>query len=151
MKTDTPDYLALAATSERGAELAQCLLRAGARPAKVKWEVYDIPQQRCILQCVRPQSVHELPTLVQTVWRRNQRYHERLLEMLQAVRARLDRPPVSQGTQICATREDLVKQLRTAGRRFAREYWTEGIPIFFPGRDFGPVPPQFLFPPPSQV
>ena len=36
------------------------------------------------------------------------------------------------------TREEVLAYLRTGGRAFARDYWTQGLPIFFPDRDFGP-------------
>ena len=74
------------------------------------------------------------------------RVRSRLRPILQRARDRLDRPP--QGEPLGAgtpTRERLIAHLRTAGRRFAREYWTDGLPLFFEGCDLGPVPDEFVF------
>ena len=91
-----------------------------------------------------------LPPTGQELWLRHhvpEWIRHRLSALLQHVRSRLDRPPpgtepLGAGTP---TRERLIAHLATGGRRFAREYWTEGAPIFFPGAEFGPVPQQFLF------
>ena len=87
---------------------------------------------------------------IQVLWLR---FHIRLSPRLRAAlvraRDRLDRPPrVPLGTAT-PTRAQLIAHLQTAGRRFAREYWTEGIPLFFPELKaaLGPVPDCFLFTP----
>ena len=64
------------------------------------------------------------------------------------VRNRLDAPPKIQlvpGAPV--TREGLITVLRTAGPRFAREYWTEGVGIVVPGAGLGQIPDEFLYPP----
>ena len=53
--------------------------------------------------------------------------HRRLRESLQRARDRLARPPREPLGAGTPTREELIAHLRTAGRRFAREYWTEGL------------------------
>ena len=70
--------------------------------------------------------------------------HKRLASYAQRARARLDRPPREPLGAGLPTREHLIAHLKTAGRRFAREYWAEGLPLFFPDLDLGPVPSEFL-------
>ena len=73
------------------------------------------------------------------------RFAPRLRQLIQRVCNRLDRPPREALGAGTPTREELIAHLRTAGRRFAREYWTEGLPLFFPGlrSELGPVPDEF--------
>ena len=63
---------------------------------------------------------------------------------LDRVRLRLDAPPTQQlvpGAPV--TRADLIAVLRTAGTRFAREYWL-GHASLVAGPDLGPLPDEFL-------
>ena len=92
-------------------------------------------------------SFAALPPPVQPLWLR---YHvwikHRLRGRLYTARDRLDRPPQGEPLGTGApTRDQLIAHLRTAGRRFAREYWTEGVPIFWKGAELGPVPDEFLY------
>ena len=68
----------------------------------------------------------------------------RLLDALFRARARLDRPPLQALGTSKPSREELIAHLKSAGRRFAREYWADGLPLFFPGIDLGPVPEEFI-------
>jgi hypothetical protein len=71
----------------------------------------------------------------------------RLRRSLVRARYRLDRPPLGALGVATPTRAELIAHLTTAGRRFAREYWTDGIPVFFPDfqAELGPVPDAFLY------
>ena len=140
--------LALRFASETGdADLVELLLRHGADPARISWD--DLPEAAWprVLTAVPRAAFRTLPDNVQPVWLRvHLRLHARLRSLLQRARDRLDCPP--QGEPLGAgkpTRERLIVHLQTAVRRFAREYWTEGIPLFFSGVDFGPLPDCFLF------
>ena len=70
----------------------------------------------------------------------------RLSRRLQAARSRLDRPPTAALGKKHPTRDELIAHLKTAGRRFAREYWTEGLAIFFPDLAPDPLPEEFCAP-----
>ena len=72
--------------------------------------------------------------------------YNRLRPAIQRARYRLDRPPTSELGTTRPTREQLIAHLRTGGKRFAREYWTEGLPLFFPGQveELGAVPREFV-------
>ena len=121
--------------------VVQCLLGAGARPAAIDWATLEPPLLISILQMVPRSRFAELPGTVHVPWVRfNLRLRRRLQPLLARARARLDHPPRTTLGVAAPTREQLIEHLRTAGRRFAREYWSEGLPIFFPGKDFGPVP-----------
>ena len=68
---------------------------------------------------------------------------------LDLVRHRLEAPPTRQlvpGEPV--TRDALIAVLRTAGARFAREYWLEHAALVTArdGPDLGPVPAEFLWP-----
>ena len=76
----------------------------------------------------------------------NVRPRVRLFKILANIRYRLDHPPTQPLNLTSPTREQLIIHLRTAGRRFAREYWVEGVPLFFPYLAHGPVPDEFVFP-----
>jgi len=55
------------------------------------------------------------------------------------VSPRTHRPPTAPLPQH-PTRNDMIACLATAGKSFAHAYWTEGLPLFFPGLDLGPNP-----------
>ena len=85
-------------------------------------------------------AFHALPADVQPLWVRfHLRVRLRVRAPLQHARDRLDRPPQALLGAGTPTREQLIAQLATAGRAFARDYWTDGLPLTFPGVDFGPV------------
>ena len=63
---------------------------------------------------------------------------------LRRARDRLDRPPTSLLGTTKPTHDELIAHLQTAGRRLAREYWTDGKPLFFK-EDLEPVPEEFVF------
>lgn len=128
-------------------DVVQYLLVAGAPLKHLDWDKFYPFVQRRILQCVRKANVKELPIAVAIRWVECQRVHRVLLGVLQRVRARLDRPPTEALGTSTPTRKQLTAHLRTAGRRFAREYWTEGLPIFFPDTALGPMPDEFAYPP----
>ena len=127
--------------------VVQCLLRHGADPARIRWDGLAAAAWPRVVQCVPKASFRGLPEPVQVCWLRHHlRPLLRLRSVLQRARDRLDRPP--QGEPLGAgapTRERLIAHLRTAGRRFAREYWADGLPLFFEGCDLGPVPDEFVF------
>ena len=127
------------------------LMRSGADPRIVPWGRLEWPGE-CgrLMAGVPPASVHMLDDVDQARWLRLVlRPRLRLERVLSRVRARLDQPPTSPlGLTGQLTREALIAHLQTAGRRFARDYWNEGLPIFFPGLDLGPVPECFVYTPP---
>ena len=102
---------------------------------------------RALMPCLRLQQARSLPEAVQIWWIQcNVKPRIRLGRYVRRARDRLDRPPTEPLGDGTPTRETLIAHLRTAGRRFAREYWTEGLPLFFPGQDLGPVPDEFIAP-----
>ena len=130
--------------------LVLLLLHHGANPARISWDDLAETAWPAVAAAVPRATFGALPDDVKPVWLR---YHvwfkHRLRPRLSRARDRLDRPPqatepLGPGTP---TRERLIAHLRTAGRRFAREYWTDGLPIFFPSvcAELGPVPDEFLF------
>ena len=99
-----------------------------------------------MMHCVSVAQMYLLPEDAQRMWVLfNVKIRFRLGRHLQRVRDRLDRPPSSQLGTAHPTRDELIAHLRTAGRRFARDYWTDGIPLFFPGlqASLGPLPDEF--------
>ena len=120
------------------------LVVAGANPALIDWgelDASDLPR----LMLSFPQCVFgRLTPDLQALWLRHHlRPKLRLQKILQRARDRLDRPPSTALESSWPTREALIAHLRTAGRRFARDYWVEGASIFFPEIEFGPVPEEF--------
>ena len=126
--------------------VVESLLAAGAAPSAVPWGDVPATVLRRLVIRISAEQFLQLPPQAQEAWLR---YHVwikyQLRRRLYRARDRLDRP--QQGEPLGAgmpTRERLIAHLRTAGRRFAREYWTEGIPIFWKGAELGPVPDEFL-------
>ena len=128
------------------AALVSCLLAAGAAPSAIHWNsLVRLERIRC-LQLLPASRFDSLPADVQPLWVRYKlRLHRRLRGPLQRARDRLDRPPQTPLGVAHPTRAELIAHLRTAGRRFAREYWTDGIPLFFAGQQaaLGPLPSEF--------
>lgn len=99
-----------------------------------------------VVMCVHRRHFYWLSFVSQALWLRYRVFYRlRLCRYLQRARNRLDRPPTAALGTCKPTRDELVANLRTAGKRFAREYWAEGLPLFFPGRveELGPVPEEF--------
>ena len=129
-------------------ELMALLFRYGANVDRLRWQG-DETHWPLIVQTIPRELLPRLPDMVKAVWIRfNVRVRARLQRALRRARDRLDRPPRSRLGDACPTRAELIAHLQTAGRRFAREYWVEGIPIFFPGMDadLGPLPCEFQEP-----
>ena len=121
------------------------LLCAGADPSAVLWANAETAWPM-LVQCIPRAKFLALPEDLRPLWLRyNLRVRMRLAQHLQRARDRLDRPPASTLGTADITREALIAHLFSAGRRFAREYWTDGLPIFFPTLDLGPVPEEFVF------
>ena len=141
---------AMVAASHNGqVDVVARYLAAGVPPTDVPWSQADHrPHWRALLLCVGRAHVAHLPDDVRSVW---YRLHLCIRLPLRAAlfraRARLERPPTADLGVERPTRAELIAHLRTAGRVFAREYWTEGLPLFFPGQDFGPLPDDFIFRP----
>ena len=129
-------------------DVLQRLLTEGASPEGLAWR--DVPgkQRARLLLCVRRRHVPYLPEERQEQWVRLHLLPRlRLRRVLQRARDRLDRPPSTPLGTETPTRDAMIAHLRTAGRRFAREYWTDGLPIFCARFDLGPVPEEFAMPP----
>ena len=124
------------------------LLAAGADPRALHWEDDRYrPTWPTLVYRVPAHSFARLPPAVQPLWLRlHLRPKLRLRRSLQRARDRLDRPPTTPLGKAHPTRTELIEHLKTAGRRFAREYWTDGLPLFFPGLDLGSVPDIFVGP-----
>ena len=124
------------------------LLAAGADARKISWDDLASDTWPAVVRAMPHAALDTLPDDVQTVWVRVhlRRFAPRLRQLLQRTRDRLDRPPSSTLGAGMPTREQLIVHLRTAGRRFAREYWAEGLPLFLEkGAELGPVPDEFVF------
>ena len=122
-------------------------MAAGAYPKNIHWNLYKKHWPALVLRVSR-QGFLSLPRKVQPHWvRLHVKAKLRLERALQRAKDRLDRPPTQPLGTLTPTRAELIAHLRTAGRRFAREYWTDGLPLFFPSLDLGPVPAEFAFPP----
>ena len=125
--------------------VAELLLAHGANVACYSWRVTAEAERR-LVQYVPRAAFHTLPDRVWPVWMRyHVRQRGRLRRALQRARDRLDRPPTSMLGTDDPSRQELIVHLLTAGRRFAREYWSEGAPLFFRERDFGSLPECFQF------
>ena len=128
-------------------DIAISLLRAGGVVSAMRWNQFRGHCAGRILAGVHRDRFLELATEQRALWLRLVlRPRMRLARALQRARARLDRPPTVPLGVTTPTREALIAHLQTAGRRFAREYWLEGLPIFFPSLDLGPVPDCFVAP-----
>ena len=126
-------------------EVVVCLIRNGVDVADLRWSVFKLRERVRLLFAVRPSRFRTLDPKQQVEWVRYVfRPRRHLLDALFRVRARLDRPPSRALGRSKPTRKQLIANLRTAGRRFAREYWAEGLPLFFPDLDLGPVPDEFM-------
>ena len=127
---DAPIHLA---SISGNAQLVETLLRHGADARRIRWRGLEDTTWPRLVTAVPPTAFATLPEPVQPVWVRcHLRLHARLRPALQRARDRLDRPPRSELGVAVPTREQLIAHLSTAGRRFAREYWIDGIPLFFP-------------------
>ena len=134
------------AKSRRGRiEVVAILIRSGVGVEGLNWNVLHPHEQLYLLFAVRPSQIRELDSRRQVQLLRyvvRPRLH--LLDALFRVRARLDQPPSQPLGSSKPSREELIAHLKTAGRRFARDYWAEGLPIFLKGAELGPVPAEFL-------
>ena len=137
--------------------IVERLLHAGADATQVQWVALH-PERNwpeCVMRIRSRAQFRGLPEAVQVLWLRRRLRIERCLDrLLQRVRDRLDRPPPPLRTSDSEpaalgvgtpTRDELIAHLRRGGRRFARDYWTEGAPLFFPAlaATLGPVPDEF--------
>lgn len=105
------------------------------------------PLPEFLLYVVQRQHVYKLSDDYQCRWFRcTVRLKNRLNRWLFRARTRLDTPPRESLGTTRPTRERLIENLRSAGKRFAREYWTEGVPLFFAGMEaeLGEVPEEFV-------
>ena len=138
---------AAAASSNRHVAVLECLLDAGALPTLICWAALAPSDIRRLVIHIRSKFFIGLPlSYLKELWLRlHLRPQLRLGRCLQRARDRLDRPSSTPLGTSTPTREELIAHLTTAGRRFAREYWIEGIPIFFPDlmMTLGPLPAQF--------
>ena len=125
------------------------LLVAGASVQRVRFsDLGSLPTLR-LIQCVVPRRFPSLAESIQALWMRvHLRVRVRLARVLQRARDRLDRPPTARLGAEPPNRDRLIAHLRTAGRRFARDYWTDGMSLFFPSLQpvLGPLPGEFAPP-----
>ena len=129
----------------RRVEVVALLAASGVDIATLRWDRLRLPELRFVLFAVGPSQFGALDDERQVRWLRYVlRPRRRLLNALFRARARLDRPPTQPLGTTKPSREELIAHLKTAGRRFAREYWADGLPLFFPDLDLGPVPSEFL-------
>ena len=138
-------YALRQASRHNDLDVVELLLRFGAVPAAA---VPEFTWPPVLMPCLRLHHVRGLPDDVKQMWvRANVKIRFRLARCLRHARAALDRPPATLLGTAQPTRDDLIGHLRTAGRRFAREYWQDGIPLFFPTLQarLGPVPDEFVF------
>ena len=146
------DQSLLHAFEREHASVAEKLLLSGADafvvdPFHPMWTVSLMPALRFSQALLLDDSL-------KTLWiAGNLRPRVRLAKHVQRARDRLDKPPTSSLGTATPTRDELIAHLKTAGRRFAREYWTEGIPLFFPAleEELGPVPECFVWPEPASI
>ena len=132
--------------NRRHTTVAGLMLAAGARPERIHWKrINDRALPLLAYPLRRGSDVALLSDKVKAAWVRiHLRPKHRLGRVLKKVRACLDRPPVTPLGTNHPTRDQLIEHLKTGGKRFAREYWTEGLPLFVPTLDLGPVPEEFL-------
>ena len=129
-------------------DIVEALLRFGANPQDLPWNAMPWPEiGGRYLMAVQPANFHLLDRKRRVLWVRVVLLPRlRLRRALRRARVSLDRPPSGAplGTDT-PTRDALIAHLQTAGRRFAREYWLEGIPVFFPKlvAALGPLPECF--------
>ena len=146
VRVDSDDAVRCASARGHAAVVGR-LLAAGADPHAVVWEACRSAWPS-LMQHVPDKLFARLPATLQPLWLRlHLRLQLRLRRLLQRARDRLDHPPTVPLGKVRPTRPELVDHLKTAGRRFAREYWTDGLPLFFPGLDLGAVPDEFATPP----
>ena len=125
-------------------EAAVLLVRSGVDVVDSGWDSLEPPDRLPLLFALGPSRFRALRPVHKMEWLRYVlRPRRRLLNALFRVRARLDRPPSQPLGTSTPSRDELIAHLKTAGRRFAREYWAEGLPIFLKGAELGPVPDEF--------
>ena len=132
--------------------VVECLTDAGANVACADWAHLPERERARIALRVRTADAMALPRWMRLVRSLHLvRVRRPLRGALTGARNRLDRPPSSTLGTESPTREQLIAHLKTAGRRFAREYWAEGLPLFLKkGAELGPVPDEFLAKPLAQ-
>ena len=127
----------------RRPDLVELLLQAGASVGRVDWiALNEARRVRTVLR-VRVADVGALPLWIRFVRTMHvARVRLCLRHALHHARVRLDRPPTGAIGVASPTRAQLIAHLRTGGRRFAREYWIEGLPIFFSASQLAELGPQ---------
>ena len=167
---DAPIRLA----SEGGhAAIVVLLLRRGADARKISWDDLALDTWPGVVAAVPRSLLKSLPDDVQPVWvcappsvrTAPASAHSARLQSAGPAAARgarggdpdaggADCAPADRGPPLRARVLDrrsapVLPRIKiragAAGRRFAREYWTEGLPLFFPGlrSELGPVPDEF--------
>ena len=118
------------------------LLEHGTDAAHVDWSGIGPQNTAKLLPYVDRES---LPRLPPNIRQKIEDLDNQLRLTAHRARYRLDKPPTAELGTSHPTHEQLIENLRTGGKRFAREYWEEGIPLFFPGQEskLGPVPDEF--------
>ena len=140
------DEAVVDACQYRRVAIIERLLDAGTNVARIDWARLSMKERAGMALRVRPADAGALPRWMRLVRSLHLvRVRRPLRRALTGARNRLDRPPSSTLGTESPTREQLIAHLRTAGRRFAREYWAEGLPLFLKkGAELGPVPDEFL-------
>ena len=142
------DYAIRMASAHGHVDATARLLAAAADVRRIEWtaKLDRLAQLRILVGLPRTQFL-DLSRARRALWLRVLLPPiTRLRRALHRVRARLDRPPTEPHGTATPTREALIAHLRTGGKRFARDYWVEGIPIFFPALEveLGPLPECFM-------
>ena len=133
------------ACRNRRIAIIERLLDAGASVTRIDWASLSLGEHAWMALRVRAADAGAMPRWIRLLRCLHiVRVRRPLRHALRRARDRLDRPPrVPLGGAGRPTREQLIAHLQTAGRRFAREYWEEGLPLFFNGAELGPVPDVF--------
>ena len=118
------------------------MLEHGVDAAHVDWDGIGAQNTAKLLPFVDRESLPRLPTNIR---KKIEDLENALRASAQRAKYRLDKPPTTELGTSQPTREELVENLSSGGKRFAREYWEEGVPVFFPGQEskLGPVPDEF--------
>lgn len=125
-------------------DILQYLLEHGVYAHDLSWSDLDERTVAKLLLSIDRRFIHLLPDDIEE---RVLRQDEGLAAAVQRARRRLDRPPTEELGTSDPTREQLIENLRTAGKRFAREYLVEGVQVFFPRNqaELGKPSEEFAF------
>ena len=125
-------------------DILQYLLEHGVYAHNLSWSDLD---ERTVAKLLLSIDRRYIDLLPDNIKERVLRQDEGLAAAVQRARRRLDRPPTEELGTTQPTREQLLQNLRSGGKRFAREYLDEGVPLFFPEKqaELGKPSEEFAF------